>query len=51
MESVQKFALIMCLKSWNTDYEHLVLEAKLPSLKTKRPVLNLSHPYKIISKL
>ena len=40
----------MCLKSWSTDYEQLLLEARLPSLKTRRLVQNLSHLYKIINK-
>jgi hypothetical protein len=29
IESVQKFALRMCLKSWSTDYEQLLLQAQI----------------------
>ena len=42
---VQKFALRMYLKSWSTDYDHLLLESKLLSLKTRRSVLNLNQLY------
>jgi hypothetical protein len=51
IESVQKFALRMCLKSWSTDYEQLLLESTLPSLKVRRSALSLSHLYKIVNKL
>ena len=47
MESVQRFALKMCLKSWNTDYNHLLLEARLPSLKARHAALNLSQINKV----
>ena len=42
--SIQKFALKMCLKSWSSNYEQLLLEARLPSLKA-RSALSLSHLY------
>ena len=51
IESVQKFALRMSLKSWSTDYDHLLLESKLLSLKTRRSVLNLNQLYKIMKNL
>ena len=51
LESVQKFALKMCLKSWSTNYQQLLLEASLPSLKTRRSAQKLSHLYKIINKI
>ena len=50
IESVQKFALKMCLKSWSSNYEQLLLEARLPTLKV-RSELSLGHLYKIINKL
>ena len=52
IESVQKFALKMCLKSWSSNYEQLLLqlEARLPSLRVRRSAL-MSHLYKIINKL
>ena len=51
IERVQKFALKMCLKSWSSNYEQLLLEAKLPTLKVRRSELSLGHLYKIINKL
>ena len=51
IESVQKFALKMCLKSWSSNYEQLLLEARLPTLKVRRSALSLGHLYKIINKL
>ena len=41
----------MCLKSWSSNYEQLLLEARLPILKVRRSALSLSHLYKIINKL
>ena len=51
IESVQKFALKMCLKSWSSNYEQLLLEVRLPTLKVRRSALSLGHLYKIINKL
>ena len=51
IESVQKFALKKCLKSWNSNDEQLLLEARLPTLKARRSALSLGHLYKIINKL
>ena len=36
LESVQKFGLRMCLKSWNENYDDLLIRSKIPSLKTRR---------------
>ena len=51
IENVQKFALKMCLKSWSTNYQQLLLEASLPSLETRRSAQKLNHLYKIINKI
>ena len=35
IESVQKFALRMCMKSWNLDYENLLINARIPTLSSR----------------
>ena len=35
LESVQKFALKVCLKQWNTPYHQLINQACLPDLATR----------------
>ena len=48
IENVQKFALRMCTRSWNSDYEELLATADLPSLKDRRSRACLCHLFKII---
>ena len=51
LESVQKFGLRMCLKSWNENYDDLLIRSKIPSLKTRRMRMKLCHLFKIIKKM
>ena len=47
LERVQKFALRVCLKSWDTDYEDLLSTSNLPSLQKCRMLTSLCHLFKI----
>ena len=47
LERVQKFALRVCLKSWDTDYEDLLSISNLPSLQKRRMLTSLCHLFKI----
>ena len=47
LERVQKFALRVCLKSWDTDYEDLLSISNLPSLQKRRMLASLCHLFKI----
>ena len=47
IENVQKFALRVCLKSWDCSYDQLLVESSLPSMQQKRNFSNLCHLYKI----
>ena len=51
LENVQKFALWVCMKSWNTVYDELLTSAKLPSLQDRRTVASLCHLFKIVKGL
>ena len=46
IENVQKFALRVCLKSWDCSYE-LLVEPSLPSMQQRRNFSSLCHLYKI----
>ena len=48
LENVQKFALWVCLKSWDSEYNELLRVANLPPLHKRRAQLSLCHLYKII---
>ena len=48
LENVQKFALRVCLKSWNSTYEELLMTTKLPSLQDRRTIASLCHLFKIV---
>ena len=48
LESVQKFALRVCMKSWHTGYADVLTAAKFPTLQSRRLLLGLCHMYKII---
>ena len=42
LERVQKMALRMCAKNWSANYEDLLLQFNLPSLRLRRKLLKLS---------
>ena len=49
LESVQKFALRLCVKRWDLGYDDLHSMCDLPILATRRKYFNLSIMYKIIN--
>ena len=51
IERVQKFALRVCLKSWECDYDTLLSSAGLLTLESRRNKASLCHLYKIINEL
>ena len=51
LESVQTFALRVCLKSWDTNYDELLSAADIPSLQHRRIQQSLCHLFKIINGL
>ena len=48
IENVQKFALRMCTKSWDSNYDDLLVATSLPSLESGRSHSSLCHLFKII---
>ena len=48
LESVQKFALKLCSKQWDMDYQDLIELMQLPTLENRRLYLKLCTLYKII---
>ena len=50
IESVQKYALRMCLKSWNSNYEELLENTHIPTLSSRRTRASMYHLFKIINK-
>ena len=38
LENVQKFALKVCMKSWNIDYESMLTSCNLTSLASSDPI-------------
>ena len=51
IENVQKFALRVCTKSWDTNYSNLLETSHLPSLQSRRLHMKLCNLFKIISGL
>ena len=49
LENVQKFALRVCTKQWNSPYEDLIDMCHLPELRTRRNHLSLGLLHKIIN--
>ena len=47
LESIQQFALRMCLKRWKSSYNDLLLASKLPRLSDWRKFLKLMYFYKV----
>ena len=50
LENVQKFALCMCTKQWNSSYNELlhVSDTNCPSLEDRRTQASLCHIFKIM---
>ena len=51
LENVQKLALRMCMKRWDSSYETLLANTKLPTLERRRAKASLCHLFKIINEL
>ena len=51
LEKIQKYALRVCFKSWDLNYEDLLSVASLPSLHERRMQASLCHLFKIINGL
>ena len=51
MESVQKFALKMCCKRWDSSYSENLDQSLLPELSLRRKYLSLSYFYNLINGL
>ena len=51
LESVQKFALRVCCKQWNTGYYELLNLCNVSSLENRRLYLKLCHLFKIVNNL
>ena len=51
LESVQKFALRMCTKQWNSSYNDLLQLCSLPTLQQCRLYLDLCTMFKIVQGL
>ena len=49
LEAVQRFALRMCLKQWNSSYTDLLRVSEVPELIERRKFLNLMYFYKTIN--
>ena len=49
LESVQKFALKMCCKSWNSSYDENLQQSLLPELSARRKYLNVSYFYNLVN--
>ncbi len=51
LESVQKFALRVCLKQWDMPYDDMLTLTGLPHLESRRSVQKLSLAFKIVNGL
>ena len=51
LERIQKFALKVCFKQWNSSYSELLELSTLPSLLMRRKLLNLVCFYKLVNNL
>ena len=49
IKDVQKLALKVCLKSWNTKYNELLEQSNLASIRARRQQAKLYHFYKIVN--
>ena len=48
LEEVQKFALKVCFKHWDSRYDDNLQMAQLPDLKSRREYLNLCYFFKLV---
>ena len=51
IEDVQKFALRVCTKSWDSNYDQLLSQSHLPSLEARRRQAKLCNLYNITNEL
>ena len=51
LEDVQKFALRVCTKTWDTSYDDLLLTSHLPPLQERRQQSKLRNLFNIINEL
>ena len=51
LEKVQKYALKVCMKSWDTSYEDLLATSNVPSLEFRRKHNSVCHLFKVINGL
>ena len=51
LEKVQKYALKVCMKSWDTSYEDLLATSNVPSLEFRRKYNSVCHLFKIFKGL
>ena len=51
LEKVQRFALRLCFKQWDLDYQSLLFLSDLPTLAARRKYFNLCTMFKIVNKL
>ena len=49
LEKVQKFALRICTRNWNSDYTNLLRDCNLPALSTRRLYLKLCFLHQVIN--
>ena len=49
LERVQKFALRMCFKNWNLEYQQLLVASKLQSLAVRRKYLKLCYLFQVLN--
>ena len=48
LEDIQKFALKVCFKCWDSRYDDNLISAQLPELKRRREYLNLCYFFKLV---
>ena len=48
LEDVQKFALRVCFKSWDSSYDDLLVKSRLLPLESRRLQFSLCHLFKIL---
>ena len=48
LEDVQKFALWVCFKSWDSSYDDLLVKSRLLPLESRRLQFSLCHLFKIL---
>ena len=49
LENIQKFALKICFKQWDSSYSDLLQSSNLPTLANRRKYLGLCYLYKLIN--